>query len=260
MSAQPESWDSVSSQFARALLRPGRPPPRQIVGPDIQWTRRRYGVYRNNVVVKLIDTLVAIFPAVERITGPEFFRAMARSYVRQNLPDSPLLFEYGRTFPDFIASYQYAQSMPWLEDTARIERAWLDAYHAADAPPFEGRHMQAVPPERLVDVNLVAHPATRIVRSIHPAFTIFSLNRGAATPRAVDDIRPEDTLITRPGLDVQVMRLDPEMAEFLSQLTTGVTLGAASEALLNRQPDADLAGAIATAISSGAFTSDSGVS
>jgi hypothetical protein len=24
--------------------------------------------------------------------------------------------------------------MPWLADTARIERAWLDAYHAADLP------------------------------------------------------------------------------------------------------------------------------
>jgi hypothetical protein len=26
--------------------------------------------------------------------------------------------------------------MPWLADTARIERAWLDAYHAADAEPL----------------------------------------------------------------------------------------------------------------------------
>jgi len=42
-------------------------------------------------------------------------------------PTSPLLFEYGRDFPAFIEGYEHAQDMPWLADTARIERAWLDA-------------------------------------------------------------------------------------------------------------------------------------
>jgi hypothetical protein len=41
---------------------------------------------------------------------------------RSTPPTSPLLFEYGRDFPLFIESYEYAQGMPWLADTARIER------------------------------------------------------------------------------------------------------------------------------------------
>jgi Putative DNA-binding domain len=258
MPAPSESWEGVGAQFTQALLRPRRVPPPQLVGPDAQWVRRRYNVYRNNVVVKLIDTLVAIFPAVERITGTEFFRAMARFYVRRNPPRSPLLFEYGGTFPDFIASYAYAQGMPWLADTARIERAWLDAYHAADAPPFEWRHLQAIQAQELAEVRLVAHPAMRIVTSPHPAYTIFSMNRGGAIAGAIEDIRPQDTLITRPGLDVQVMQLGPGVAEFLSSLASGVRFGAASEALLNTQPAFDLPGAIATAIFSGAFTLLSG--
>ena len=40
------------------------------------------------------------------------------------------------TFPTSSRRYEYAQSMPWLADVARIERAWLDAYHAADAEPL----------------------------------------------------------------------------------------------------------------------------
>ena len=258
MLMQPESWESVAVQFARALLRPRRLPPRQLVGPDVHWVRRRYDVYRNNVIVKLIDTLTAIFPAVERITGAEFFRAMARCYVRRNLPGSPLLLEYGRAFPSFISSYEYARTLPWLADTARIERAWLDCYHAADVQPFERQHLQAIAPADLPELRLTAHPAMRIVRSEHPAFTIFTMNRGDAVASAIEDIRPQDTLITRPGLDVQVMRLEPGMAEFFSQLASGATLGAAAEELLNSQPAFDLPGAIATAISSGAFTSASG--
>jgi hypothetical protein len=57
---------------------------------------------------------------------------MARFHVRATPPTSPLLFEYGRDFPAFIESYEYARNMPWLADTARNERAWLDAYPAAD--------------------------------------------------------------------------------------------------------------------------------
>jgi Putative DNA-binding domain len=258
MPARLESWEKVESQFARALLRPGQTPPRQIVGSGARSIQRRYNVYRNNVTVKLVDALTATFPAVERITGTQFFRTMATFYVRESVPHSPLLFEYGHTFPDFVARYEHAQEMPWLADTARIERAWLDSYHAADAEPFEKHHLQAIPPTGLAELRLVAHPAMRIVRSPHPAFTIFCMNRGAATASAIEDVRPEDTLVTRPGLEVRVTRLDPGQAEFLLSLASGVALGAAVEESLNTHPAFDLPTAIATAITSGAFMSTSG--
>ena len=70
---------------------------------------------------------------------------MARFHVRATPPTSPLLFEYGRDFPDFIERYEYAQSMPWLADVARIERAWLDAYHAADAEPLAPQALASIP-------------------------------------------------------------------------------------------------------------------
>ena len=75
--------------------------------------------------MSLIDALAAVFPAVQRITGVEFFRAMARSYMRETPPRSPLLFEYGHDFPLFVERYEYASQMPWLGDVARLERAGL---------------------------------------------------------------------------------------------------------------------------------------
>ena len=151
--------------FASALTDPEHTTPSVVVGPNGKTCVKRYSVYRNNVTVSLIDTLAAIYPAVQRITGVDFFRAMARFHVRATPPTSPLLFEYGRDFPAFIEGYEYAQSMPWLADTARLERAWLDAYHAANAEPLSPAALAAVPSERLADVVFNAHPATRIVRS-----------------------------------------------------------------------------------------------
>src|SRR5260370_20125447 len=102
---------------------------------------------------------------------------MARFHVRATPPASPLLFEYGRDFPAFIEQYEYARSMPWLADTARIERAWLDAYHSADAETLSPAALASVPPEQLADVVFTAHASTRIVCSRFSAVTIFAANR-----------------------------------------------------------------------------------
>ena len=126
----PESDLCFAAAFAPALLDPLRPAPEIVTGPNDKGPGKRYDVYRNNVTVSLIDALAAIYPAVQRITGTDFFRAMARFHVRQTPPISPLLFDYGRDFPAFIAQYEHAQMMPWLADVARIERAWLDAYRS----------------------------------------------------------------------------------------------------------------------------------
>ena len=170
---------------------------------------------------------------MQRITGIEFFRAMARFHIRATPPTSPLLFEYGREFPAFIERYEHAQSLPWLADVARIERAWLDAYHAADAAPLSPIALAAIAPERLADVVFTAHPATRIVRSQFSAVTIFAANRGTEPvgPHRRRR-RREDALITRPDFDVVVRRLPPGGAVFLAALMSGQSLGEAAASAL----------------------------
>ena len=148
--------------FTPALLDPEQGPPAIVAGPNGKAAEKRYNVYRNNVTVSLINALAATFPATQRITGADFFRAMARFHVRATPPNSPLLFEYGHDFPNFIVRYEYAQPMPWLADVARIERAWLDAYHAADKAPLTPQALALIPPENLADTIFTPHPATRV--------------------------------------------------------------------------------------------------
>jgi hypothetical protein len=179
---------------------------------------------------------------------------MARFHVRATPPASPLLFEYVRDFPAFIEQYEYARSMPWLADTARIERAWLDAYHAADAKPLSSAALASVPPERLADVVFAAHPATRIVCSRFSAVTIFVANRRNEPMGPIDATTPEDALIMRPDLDVVVRHLPPGGAIFLTRLSSGRPLGEAAAAALEASPSFDIASGIAGIIEAGAFT------
>jgi hypothetical protein len=242
-----------AAAFTAGLLDPERGVPDAVSGPNGKAAVKRYAVYRNNVTVSLVDALAATFPATQRITGRDFFRAMARFHIRETPPTSPLLFEYGRDFPDFIARYEYAQPMPWLADVARIERAWLDAYHAADAEPLGFGALAAIPPERLAETVFAPHPATRVLRSRYPAVTIFAANRGDGPVGRIEAGEPEDALVTRPGLEVFVRHLPPGGAVFLSHLTAGEPLGAAAAAAFAESAGFDLSANIAGVLEAGAF-------
>lgn len=245
---------SYASAFTPALSDPAQPAPAVVAGPNGKSAAKRYNVYRNNVTVSLIDALVAIYPAVQRITGIDFFRAMARFHIRETLPTSPLLFDYGRDFPDFIENYRFARSMPWLADTARVERAWLDAYHAADAEPLSPDAFATVPAERLADICVTLHPSTRIVRSRYSALTIFTANRSMEPVGPINAAEPEEALITRPAMEVIASRLPTGGAALVEALMSGTTLGEAIAAALDCDPSFDIASALTSLIEAGAIT------
>jgi hypothetical protein len=179
---------------------------------------------------------------------------MARLHIRAMPPTSPLLFEYGRDFPDFIERFQYTQSMPWLADIARLERAWLDTYHAADREALTSQTLTSIPLDRLADLIFVPHPATRIVRSNFAAVSIFAANRTEAPAAPIEPTAPEGALITRAGLDVVVQRLPAGGADFLTHLASGEPLGEAASAAFEASASFDLAANIAGMIEAAVFT------
>jgi hypothetical protein len=179
---------------------------------------------------------------------------MARFHVRATPPSSPLLFEYGRDFPAFIESYEYARDMPWLADTARIERAWLDAYHAGDLPVLDGQALASIEPSSLADARFTPHPAARVIRSPYPAVAIFAMNRIDGPVAPLRSSEAEDALVTRPAQDVVVSRLPVGGATFLSSLLNGASLGVAVAAAFQEAPSFDLHANLAGMIAAGVFT------
>lgn len=239
--------------FVAGLLDPACPTPTLLTGPHSKTADRRFNVYRNNVTVSLIEALAATFPATRRITGDAFFRAMARFHIREMPPKSPLLFEYGRDFPDFIERYAYARPMPWLADIARIERAWLDAYHAADAAALLPHVLATAKPTELANLVFEPHPATGVVRSAYPAVTVFLANRGDGPVGRIEASVPETALITRPSLEVEVRALSRGVDIFVGSLLEGEPFGRAAVAGHACCPNFDLATAIRVMLEAGAF-------
>jgi len=245
---------SPQASFGAALLDPDLPLPEGVIGPRGKKAQKRFAVYRNNVTVSLINALADIFPAVQRLVGEDFFRDMARVYLSEEPPRSALMFEYGTGFAAFLERFEPVAELRYLPDVARMERAWLDAFHAADAEPLQPAALGAIPPEALGDATFTPHPATRIVQSRFAAVSIFSATR---EQRALDGIRPldpEDGLITRPADTVHVRRLPPGAAEFFTALISGTTLGEAAANTLERHPGFDLPTAISAMLEAGIFS------
>ncbi len=195
------------------------------------------------------------FPAVCRIVGEEFFLAMARAYVVADPPRSPMLLEYGAGFADFVERFPPAATLPYLADVARIESAWKESFHSAEAAPLPAAALAAVPQERIAEVRVRLHPSVRIVRSRYPALTIWRMNVDDGVPAPVDlDSGGEDILIVRPGPQVQVRSVPPGGAAFIQKLGEGAPLGEAANAGLADSDAFDLAANLAGLLSAGAFS------
>jgi hypothetical protein len=247
------SLSEVQAGFAAALLDPAASVPSGVVGPDGEPAPRRFAVYRNNVVTGLVNAVAGTFPAVKRIVGEDFFRAMARAYVLAEPPVSPVLLDYGVTFPDFIATFPPADSLPYLPDVARIERRWREAYHAEDADPLPPAALAGIAESDLPSLTFAVHPSLRLVRSRYPALTVWRMNASDAPVAPVDFTVAEDALIVRPDAEVEVRIVPPGGAAFVAALAEGRTLLSAAETAQAADERFDLAGNIAGLFAAGAF-------
>ncbi|WP_193367192.1 HvfC/BufC N-terminal domain-containing protein [Pelagibius marinus] len=231
----------LQADFAAALNDPALPAPadvrRQVKLPQ----SRRFDVYRNNMMVSLIEVLEATFPVVQRLVGSDFFKAAAKVYIRQAPPRSPVLLLYGETFGDFLDGFEPAAGVPYLGDVARLEWARVNAYHAADAEPLTIEHLAAVPQAQLAQTHFTLHPSLRLVSSRFPVASLWAATSGADPQAEVDMKRGEDAAVLRPMLAVDLRLLPPGGHAFMAALAGGHPLGEAADLAARAVEDFDLA-------------------
>ena len=73
----------------------------------------------------------------------------------------------GRGCANDIGSAQ--QALDCLLDVARLENAWVEAYHAEDASVATVDELAALGPDCLPDTRVAFHPAARLMRFATPA-------------------------------------------------------------------------------------------
>lgn len=210
---------------------------------------RRFRVYRNNVHHGLAGALGAAYPVVRALVGEDFFAALARAFLAAHPPRSRSLALLGGELGEFLDGFAPASAVPYLGDVARLERAVLEALHAADAPPLE--------PEALAAgaTGWGVHPAARLVASRHPIVAIWRAHQPGAERGAIE-ARVETALVTRPRLRVLVRDLEPAAAAFAAAVIAGADETTAVAAARARRADFDPVTGWTPLLASGALRAD----
>jgi hypothetical protein len=250
-------FETTIRAFAAALDDPSAATPAMTRGRRGAPDGRRFAVYRNNVAVGLIGAIEARYPVSRRLVGDDLFRAMARAFAHARKPRSPVMIAYGEDFPEFAAAYLAAAEagpgLAALADVARLENAWVEAYHAEDAAAAAVGELAALSPDCLPGTRIVFHPASRLLRFLTPAASVWASAQQSGRPTAPTKGIGEDALITRPDCDVRVRVLPPLAYDFALRLRDGATLIEAAGEL--NDPTFDLGTHLVGLVDSGAVAS-----
>lgn len=253
------SSSALNLQFTKALLDPQLEPPSTIIknssnGP--KKAQKRFDVYRNNVIVSLMDAMKAAYPSILAILGEENFEKVVRIYVVEHPPKSAMMQTYGDDFPAFIEKFTPLKSAPFLSGVAAMEQAWHNSYHASDRSALTAEDFSNFPQETIMNLSFVFHPAAYLQNSQFPILDFFNF-RFEIPSEAPELEVGQCVLITRPNLELQMFQLDELNFIFLEKLKSGSPLQEAAEAAFSQDNSFDLASAIALLIQSGAVTSAS---
>lgn len=202
----------------------------------------RLAIYLNNVYYSLTEALGDTFPVVKRLVGEEFFRFAARQFIETHPPEAPVLASYGSNFGEFLKDFEPAASLPYLNDVAKLEFAWLQSYHERDEEPLSVNELQSIPADQYAELRLRLHPSRRFIRSDFPVAKIWEVNQHDEVANDAVSLAsgPNYVLIIRPRFDVEIRIMNAAAYTFLMSLEAGNTLNQAFDAAIEQDESFDL--------------------
>jgi hypothetical protein len=234
--------------FSEAIFFDSAPVPATIRTTSGRGHASRFGVYRNNVFAGLINAIAARYPVTRKLLWDDAFNRVAHCYVATEPPRSPVLLNYGETFPQFLRSVGQGVAADYLADIAALEATRTRAYHAADAAPLDREAFTAIPTEQWPDVRGELHPSVELLKSAFPIVSIWQANRNA-NDNILGAWTAECALVARPHLQVEVWPVPVGVYEFLTALAAGQSVGAAISKAKAGASDFDLGECFKTLIS-----------
>jgi len=131
--------------------------------------RTLLGVYQHGYRLRLAGFLAEDHPVLRHLMGADAFEALVDAYIDAHPPRAPNARCYTTALPEFMQA-----TAPWRDDPlsislAMFERAMVDAFDAADAPPLTLEALAEFAPEAW----------SRLVFGLHPSLSLLELAPGA---------------------------------------------------------------------------------
>jgi Putative DNA-binding domain len=212
----------------------------------------RLDIHLRHYEASLTAVLRDKFAACTWLAGADLVGAAARAYVHAYPPLQPCIAEYGDDFPQFVASYGRAPTMPYMESFAMLEWAVGQVSIAIDYPPLSWQDLAQIGSTRLVDSALKLQPGLRYVRSAWRIDELMTMYLSGTEPERF--VLPEfDTFIEVRGArgTVHLARIDGATFAFRMELAASGSIGAAADHALDYDPSFDTGEALRWLVAGG---------
>lgn len=244
------SLRELQTSFSQAVAGDSSSELLRLIAADGFDPEARLAIYRNNVVTRLTDTLVAAFPVVCELVDRRFFEFAADAFLRHHLPTSGCLIDFGEKFPSFLADFQPAAEPRYLADVARLEWSIHKVLHAAVLPPLAIATLGALTGDPS-QVSLRLAPGVHFIASRHAVDRIWIAHQRESTWA---QLRLDDGGVCLQISNLQglaIVGLTPPTWEFRARLAEGESLGTAVAMALAISSAFDPASALAALFGDG---------
>jgi hypothetical protein len=200
-------------------------------GPRGMTPRDRLEVYRATFWWRHVASLEEDFPTlIAVLAGKQAFHRLASEYLTAFPPRTWDLQRLGADLPGFVASRSPWSDDPLAGDAACLDWAFMEAFDASDAPPFDPRVIAAAPEEAWPAAHVAFHPSVRPLALRHPVHELREAVRRGDAPARPGSV-PTPLIVHRDAACfLHVVQVEPPALALLQSLRDGAPLGDACEA------------------------------
>ena len=210
-------------------------------------------VYRNGYLKACSDVLRSSFPSVAQLVGETCFTALAHRYVDTHPPPTASLAGYGEHFARLIEELSGVHGLDYLACVAKLDRAWTEAYFAANAHTVDKAHtphadlLAGMTADAMLELRCRLAPCARLVSLQYTVLDAWArLRRGALRMQTQIRRSPQQVLIWRRFGDISFRALGGAEHAFVAGIAAGGTCADAALGAVDLDPHFDVAAGFAS--------------
>jgi len=190
----------------------------------------RLEVYRTMFWWRHLSSLEEDFPTLMQVLGgKDAFRELATHYLTACPPRTWDLQRLGADLPAFVAQHPRHGSDGLAGDAARLDWAFMEAFDAPDAPPFDPHILASAPEDAWPGARITLHPSLRALALDHPVHDLREGLRAGQAP-ALPTAAPTHLVVHRDAsCFLHAVAIEPQAFALLVALREGAPLGEACE-------------------------------
>lgn len=188
-------------------------------------SRARLSIYSNNTLFGLTDVLANAYPVLKKIVGDEFFKTIARHYLRAHPQSAGNRHTFGGALSTFLENFKPVAALPYLSDIAALEWAHFQAGIADDAVATGFDDLAAALSSDPA-FALALHPSVHVVPQMFNALDIWREHQKEDVGIIQLSSEPHTIMIWRTQDDtVLIRKVTSAFAALLRSCQNGVAFG-----------------------------------